>query len=1086
MERKNPYKGPSSYTIEDAPLFKGRDAEIAQFSNMVHQHDLSLIYSASGSGKTSFLQAGIEPILVSEGYVPVHIVFPDDVWHKEASEPCLYILRELCALPDVERHFKYADIASEDTFEDLRGNAWWLLHAYRWTRAGKEVFPLLVFDQFEEVFRKTTGRQDILHKLFSLLQDLSQTTVPERVQVRLDELEESQDLYVYPDSQTRYKVVFSFRKEYLGDFDYWTNARFSMRELLLSRMFLPTLARENAEHIIVEQGDNTLVDVKDLILDRLQHVDGSIEPILLSVTCTRFYDLAVNLGLERIDEETLNSRHISPDTVLGEFYEKNVQRVFADNRKHRRLFEQALIDADVHCRLRVQTSDKILRRMHFDERYKEKLLNARLIKLQRIEGDDYVELIHDRVAEYILSQSEQHNVRTRYIGGIVAMLLFIFLMGYGVFFSAFHANNNHTSFTFIPSKRYVAYATMEEVLREHLSPHTLVLSSNDKYDALNVQVYNALSEVRCIQVLGWDSFKVNLNRFFPMVEELQLGDSVHYWEPSISPALHRIILPNHPINIIGPLGLTSLECRKFKGEWICPPQSGYKFYEGVLWNADGIVYSTRPENQEIPFVDEFNHFDSLKGKCDDRIYYNLRHNPSIIQNDSLCRISKYYGEVLDLSGYDKIRKVSMLYSTVPLLKKLILPPNCTKLSLCDCPRLESIVFPPSMKEIASINDCPSLVSLDLPDSCEVTTNFAGDIRLKRIRIPSNTILKRKLTVPIDCEFELENGTLRYVYDAESRVLRDTVDSCIVSYTIAEKPLAEFRKYSLLSARLNGLPFIFDSDTSASIIYPFAPSERMIFPIEITDLHWPAPYPYPNMDRLCPDPSIVTLHVPYGSARAFIGNPQSAGFRAIVEDTYLKSIFYVFSEMVSGPWSYIKYIGNNGYANWIGGAIIALVVLLLVLLITLSIVKLSHKRQAREDYRPVRSFVLSNLIGLVVAPTVFVIFYWFCWYAFGWSELPSGIAGVLAAVFATVFFVFGGDIMFWRKLTRRQINAAVVDFVLSIHQNKSRILKTLIVLLFILGIAVSYHVWKNHRAKLIASISQIDDWDERVATIRVLS
>lgn len=60
-----PYKGLNSYTPEDAPLFVGREREVVECANLLGQFStrILILHGATGCGKSSFLQAGLIPVL---------------------------------------------------------------------------------------------------------------------------------------------------------------------------------------------------------------------------------------------------------------------------------------------------------------------------------------------------------------------------------------------------------------------------------------------------------------------------------------------------------------------------------------------------------------------------------------------------------------------------------------------------------------------------------------------------------------------------------------------------------------------------------------------------------------------------------------------------------------------------------------------------------------------------------------------------------------------------------------------------------------------------------------------------------------
>ena len=71
--RLGPYKGPDSYEIRDALLFRGREQEAHDLVSLVLSSRLSLLHASSGAGKTSLLNARLQPGLTSLGWLPIRV-----------------------------------------------------------------------------------------------------------------------------------------------------------------------------------------------------------------------------------------------------------------------------------------------------------------------------------------------------------------------------------------------------------------------------------------------------------------------------------------------------------------------------------------------------------------------------------------------------------------------------------------------------------------------------------------------------------------------------------------------------------------------------------------------------------------------------------------------------------------------------------------------------------------------------------------------------------------------------------------------------------------------------------------------------
>lgn len=68
-----PYKGAKSYGPQDAELFFGREQEARQCCDLILASRVSLLYAASGAGKTSLLNARVLPDLERHGWIPIRV-----------------------------------------------------------------------------------------------------------------------------------------------------------------------------------------------------------------------------------------------------------------------------------------------------------------------------------------------------------------------------------------------------------------------------------------------------------------------------------------------------------------------------------------------------------------------------------------------------------------------------------------------------------------------------------------------------------------------------------------------------------------------------------------------------------------------------------------------------------------------------------------------------------------------------------------------------------------------------------------------------------------------------------------------------
>lgn len=404
----NPWKDIAAYNISDAYRFKGRDEDIEKFLRIVKEGTMSVLYANSGIGKTSFINAGIIPSLLTEGYFPIHILFPNDALQNDDIEGWLF--------KELFERVKENELGSNNDFcwvktikEEHKAweqSLWWLLNTYHIYQSStrKSFRPLIIFDQFEEVFTKSNKERktNVLENLFKIIGQLCSTSFPKDIEQALDEMYAKGKHVELPNTK-QYKVLFSLRKEFLSDFDYWTNDKNAVTELHQNRMFLLPLTRLQAEEVITKQplskDDSQLVKtlnpIKNKILDLIdtKHKD-EVEPFILSILCSNLYSKAQTEDKEFLLE---NDIEFNEETLILKFYEENINQIFV-NKSHLNRFEESLIDGD-GLRNRIKT--KVLDSIKFEENYQGPLEKLHLIRIDKYNDENYVELIHDRIADAI-------------------------------------------------------------------------------------------------------------------------------------------------------------------------------------------------------------------------------------------------------------------------------------------------------------------------------------------------------------------------------------------------------------------------------------------------------------------------------------------------------------------------------------------------------------------------------------------------------------------------------------------------------------------------------------------------------------
>ena len=163
--------GLQSYTEAQANIFFGRDEEINRLTKLVESNVLTIVFGKSGTGKTSLLNAGVFPKLRKDYCLPfrIRLEFQED-------SPDLVTQIKNVLRSEIDKYgFK---VESYPTTETL----WEYFHS---EPLWKSITPILIFDQFEEIFtlakRSNRFGNEELNSFWEELSDLVENSIPEKL-----------------------------------------------------------------------------------------------------------------------------------------------------------------------------------------------------------------------------------------------------------------------------------------------------------------------------------------------------------------------------------------------------------------------------------------------------------------------------------------------------------------------------------------------------------------------------------------------------------------------------------------------------------------------------------------------------------------------------------------------------------------------------------------------------------------------------------------------------------------------------------------------------------------------------------------
>jgi hypothetical protein len=291
--------GLQSYSEAQSDIFYGRDEEIDRLTNLVKANTLTIVFGKSGTGKTSLLNAGVFPRLRKDYCLPfrIRLEFNDD-------SPDLVTQIKNILKSEIDKYgFKAESYPLKETL-------WEYFHK---EQLWKSVTPILIFDQFEEIFTlaKKSDRfgNEQLAEFWEELADLAENSIPEKLKEKFLNDKEQID---YSYSNQKIKILFSFREEFLPEFESITS---KIPSIKYSRFRLMPMNGNQAYDVITKTWKNNIdnVEAKKIVSFFTNEDDVNksydvmeIEPSLLSQVCSYIDKERLIEGGTKISAEFLN------------------------------------------------------------------------------------------------------------------------------------------------------------------------------------------------------------------------------------------------------------------------------------------------------------------------------------------------------------------------------------------------------------------------------------------------------------------------------------------------------------------------------------------------------------------------------------------------------------------------------------------------------------------------------------------------------------------------------------------------------------------------------------------------------------
>jgi len=402
IDEQNPWLGLASFTEETRAFFFGREEEVAELERRVKRKLLTVLFGKSGLGKTSILKAGLVPRLRSRGYFPVYLRID---YGRDSPEAAEQIKQAIGHAADTGEWTQTGVATAGESI-------WEFLHhrdAVLKDTAGSTLIPLLIFDQFEELFTLAQGDEfgrARAARFVEELADLVENRPPKVLEEKLEADEQSAERFDF--SRNDYRVVIALREDYLAPLE---SLKKEMPSLSQNRLRLAPMTGTQALQAVLRPGGQLVSEevaeaIVRFVAGDAELANAEVEPSLLSLICRELNEQRVAQGRAEISLDLLAGSH---ESILSSFYERSlsdqpasVRRIIEDELLTESGYRENLAEETLLHRFQVAGAapDALT-----------KLVNRRLLRIEERLDMRRVELTHDVLTAVVKASRDQRHER---------------------------------------------------------------------------------------------------------------------------------------------------------------------------------------------------------------------------------------------------------------------------------------------------------------------------------------------------------------------------------------------------------------------------------------------------------------------------------------------------------------------------------------------------------------------------------------------------------------------------------------------------------------------------------------------------
>ena len=499
----NPWAGLASYEDPDTAKrklkFYGRDDESYDVTKLIMGNVFVTLYGKSGIGKTSLLNAAVFPELREKKYTPLNL----RLGLKDVNNPRCYQSIIIDAIEHAICRIEIIDVIEEQNDTKAVDYLWNYFTRHRfYNKFDEPTYPVIVFDQFEEILRIDRKDAEVLLRQIDYVNDKDHSLENSIV-----------DGHAYRYEQN-FRFVISIREDDLYRLEDCLDNCY-LHALKRCRFRLRNLTKHGARDVIFKPVPTLFEDTdKDDIFEAIINTasnkyDGEVSTNLLSLICSQIYEKYIQDGSKCLTKEKVKA-FISKDP-FEKFYMEATKSL---SPKERSYLEESLIDDDLR-RDSISETD-------FKKHIKngEILLEGERRFLQRTSmstdhSSHRIELIHDSFCDTIAKLKHKKKIKKN-VGCAVKWFL---LAPIGlILFAIISIIATHPSFEGIPT--YNIINDYENALTNKNKAYKEYITISNPCQDICSQLSDLIDDLICIYEI---SDSLYLNETIPKNTEIRFS-----------------------------------------------------------------------------------------------------------------------------------------------------------------------------------------------------------------------------------------------------------------------------------------------------------------------------------------------------------------------------------------------------------------------------------------------------------------------------------------------------------------------------------------------------------------------------------